>query len=141
MPHVISRLSNIEDNLPTDDDLTSVAYNLLTIQHTQGIRTKDFLEGRVGGHVSLAPITPEEQFRVAKLAVDEDDYYYAAQWLKYLSRSGRLKDLRREEHGFNATNVLGMLASAYFRVAWLLCTLFAWVVGLLLLVVARYVCV
>ena len=117
MPHVMSRLSNIEDNLPSPDDLTSVAYNLLTIQHTQGIRTKDLLEGRVGGHASLAPVSPEEQFRVARLAVDEDDYYYAAQWLKRLSKSGRLKDMRREEHGFNATNVLGMLASAYFRVS------------------------
>ena len=117
MPHVLSRLSNIEENLPTRDDLNSVAYNLLTIQHTQGIRTEDLLGGRVGGHASLSPLSPEEQFLVAKLAVEEDDYYYAAQWLKHLSRSERLKEMRREEHGFNATNVLGVLASAYFRVS------------------------
>ncbi|KAK7112409.1 hypothetical protein V1264_011874 [Littorina saxatilis] len=116
MPQLISRLANIEDNLPSEGELTSVTYNLLTIQHTQGIRTQDLLRGKVGNRSALEPISPQEQFQVAKVAVDEDDYFYAAQWLKHLSRSAKLKDMRKEEDGFNATNVLGMLASAYFRI-------------------------
>ncbi|XP_076458126.1 prolyl 4-hydroxylase subunit alpha-1-like [Babylonia areolata] len=116
MPYVISRLSNIEENLPSAEDMKSVAYSLLTIQHTQGIRTSDLLKGRVGQHASVDPLTLQQQFQIVKLAVEEDDYFYAAQWLKHLSKSPQLKDMKREEDGFNATNVLGMLASAYFRV-------------------------
>nr|KAG5714796.1 hypothetical protein BaRGS_000284 [Batillaria attramentaria] len=116
IPHVVSRLANMEENLPTDDDLRSLGYSLVTIQHTQSLRTADVIAGRIGGHVALSPLSPEEQFQIAKLAVDEDDYYYAAQWLKHLANSGQLSKFSKERHGFNATNVLGMLASAYFRI-------------------------
>lgn len=120
IPHVIRRLSNIEENLPTEDQLQSIAYNLITIQHTQKLRTGDLVAGKIGQHAALNPISPEDQFRISKLAVDEDDYYYAAQWLKHLTGSEKLAEMKREVHGFNATNVLGMLASAYFRVSGLL---------------------
>lgn len=116
MPYVVSRLSNIEANLPSDEDMSSVAYNLFTIQYTQRIPTSHILQGRVGPHASRVPISPQEQFRIVKLAVEEDDYYYAAQWLKHLSKSPQLKDMKREEDGFNASNVFGLLASAYFRI-------------------------
>lgn len=117
IPHILARLANIEDNLPTEEDFESVAYSLLLIQHTQGLRTADLLAGRIGGHLAADRISLQDQFQVAKMAVDRDDYYYAAQWLKNMETSGRLAQLRKDEHGFNATNVLGMLASAYFRVS------------------------
>ncbi|PVD39069.1 hypothetical protein C0Q70_01697 [Pomacea canaliculata] len=116
IPHILARLANIEDNLPTEEDFESVAYSLLLIQHTQGLRTADLLAGRIGGHLAADRISLQDQFQVAKMAVDRDDYYYAAQWLKNMETSGRLAQLRKDEHGFNATNVLGMLASAYFRI-------------------------
>lgn len=117
IPHILARLANIEDNLPTEEDFESVAYSLLLIQHTQGLRTADLLAGRIGDHLAADRISLQDQFQVAKMAVDRDDYYYAAQWLKNMETSGRLAQLRKDEHGFNATNVLGMLASAYFRVS------------------------
>ncbi|KAL8587706.1 hypothetical protein ACOMHN_020924 [Nucella lapillus] len=115
LPQVVARLSNIEENLPSSEDMSAVAYNLFTIQYTQKVPTSHLLKGLLGQHASRAPISPQEQFRIVKLAVEEDEYYYAVQWLKHLSKSPHLKDMRREEDGFNATNVLGMLASAYFR--------------------------
>lgn len=116
MPQLISRLANLEANLPTDEDLHSVVSNLLTIQHTQAISTKQLVEGKVAGYNSVVPISPHQQFSIARSAVDDDDYYYAAQWLKHLSRYEGLKRLTKAEDGFNATNVLGMLASAYYRI-------------------------
>jgi hypothetical protein len=52
----------------------------------QRIPTKELVDGSIGGHSSVSAISPQEQFRIAKMAVEEDDYHYAAQWLKHLAR-------------------------------------------------------
>lgn len=116
LPLLLSRLANLEANLPTDEEFHFIISNLLTIQHTQAIPTKQLVEGKVRSHVSLSPITPHEQFRIARSAVEDDDYFYAAQWLKHLSKYEGLNQMTKAEDGFNATNVLGMLSSAYYRI-------------------------
>ena len=106
------KVDNIGDNIPTEDQLLTVAKSIIRIQAFYDISTDDIIQGTIFGNPSLERLSLDDQYTFARAAYESEEFDLAVDWLlKVISNYANDTDV-----DFSMTNALNRLSSTYFKV-------------------------
>uniref|UniRef100_A0A0B7AZG0 Prolyl 4-hydroxylase alpha subunit domain-containing protein n=1 Tax=Arion vulgaris TaxID=1028688 RepID=A0A0B7AZG0_9EUPU len=115
LPLIVGRLRYLIENLPGSDELGHVVEYIAKVQNMYEINVKDIVDGRIGGTLALKPLTIAEQFEIVKILHEKDDMRTTLKWLHAINEQlPQLSSAQREGLNFSKTDILNLMASAYY---------------------------
>ncbi|KAL3855275.1 hypothetical protein ACJMK2_014491 [Sinanodonta woodiana] len=106
------KIQNIGDNIPREEDLSSVAHALVKLQSIYDIPLDNIISGNISDKQAHAPISLDDMFILARAAYDHADYYDSVVWLR--EALDRFENGKQDGTTFNMSSVSSLLGSSYY---------------------------
>ncbi|KAK3576226.1 hypothetical protein CHS0354_002828 [Potamilus streckersoni] len=106
------KIQNIEDNIPNEEDLSSVAHALVKLQSIYDIPLDNIISGNISDMQAQAPLSLDDMFILARAAYDHADYYGSVVWLR--EALDRFEKGKQDGTTFNVSRVSSLLGSSYY---------------------------
>ena len=106
------KVQNIEDNLPMEDRLMTIAISIINLQNLYDASVEEIVGQSFFKNDSIEPLSLDDKYFLARAAYEAEDFNLAVDWLlrvtaDYIDGTGV---------DFSLKNVLNLLSSAYFKV-------------------------
>ena len=78
-----SKMQDVSEAFPTEEDLQSTALALMRLQDTYGLSLSEMANGEVEGIEGGDQLSADDCFEVGRIAYNKEDYYHAILWIEH----------------------------------------------------------
>ena len=120
-----TKFYNIKDNLPSQQNLSAIAYNLPHLQYIYDLDIDQLLAGKIR-HQQADPLTSQDCYKIGEAAYEDGDYYLAEMWLQRASILSDKENASKADDSDESDVIMTkasyianahLLSSTYYKVA------------------------
>lgn len=107
----------MDDNIPNNEQLSKIALSVLNLDKFYNKTAQDLMLGDIDDHLPQKPLTLSDVVYIAKVAYDNEQFYYAITWLNHVISEMKIRQLETIDDVYGKATIYNLLASAYFKVS------------------------
>lgn len=109
------KIQNMDDNIPNNEQLSKIALSVLNLDKFYNKTAQDLMLGDIDDHLPQKPLTLSDVVYIAKVAYDNEQFYYAITWLNHVISEMKIRQLETIDDVYGKATIYNLLASAYFK--------------------------